>query len=209
MDWIIANHPTGTPGVMNASLGGGKYQLVNDAVQKLFAAGITPVIAAGNSNLDACSTSPSSTPNAVTVGASDVNDNRATFSNFGDCVDVFAPGVGILSNNFADSSTGRSLSGTSMAAPHVAGLAALYLGDNKAANPTAVTSAIRAGAQAGVVIDAKSATGNYLINTKFTNAALPPVGAPTAVVASAITANSATISWAAPAGTQPETSYKV
>jgi subtilisin family serine protease len=209
MDWIIANHPTGTPGVMNASLGGGKYQLVNDAVQKLFAAGITPVIAAGNSNADACAYSPSSTPNALTVGASDNLDNRAYFSNFGDCVDVFAPGVGIMSNNFADATTPRSLSGTSMAAPHVAGLAALYLGDNKAATPTAVTAAIQAGAQAGVVVDAKSAAGNYLINTKFTNAALPPVGAPTAVTASAITSSGATISWTAPAGTQAATGYKV
>ena len=98
MDWIMANHPAGTPGVMSASLGGLKYQLVNDAVQKLYAAGVTPIIAAGNNNTDACSYSPASTPSAITVGASDSNDTRAYFSNFGDCVDVFAPGVSIVSN---------------------------------------------------------------------------------------------------------------
>jgi subtilisin family serine protease len=209
MDWIIANHPAGTPGVMNASLGGGKYQLANDAVQKLFAAGITPVLAAGNENTDACSRTPASTPNAITVGASTNADSRASFSNFGDCVDVFAPGVGIMSNNYVDTATGRSLSGTSMAAPHVAGLAALYLADNKTATVPQVTAAIQAGAQAGQILDAKSVNGNYLINTRFTNAALPPVGAPTAVAASAITATGATISWSAPAGTQAANSYKV
>ncbi len=209
IDWIIANHPAGTPGVMSASLGGLKYQLVNDAVQKLYAAGITPIIAAGNSNADACSYSPASTPNAITVGASDSADTRASFSNFGDCVDVFAPGVNIVSNNYLDSTTGRSLSGTSMATPHVSGLAALYLADHQTATPSEVAAAIQAGAQAGKIVDAKSANGNYLMNIKFTNAALPPVGAPTGVVASAITATGATISWTAPAGTQAANSYKV
>jgi subtilisin family serine protease len=209
MDWIIANHPAGTPGVMNASLGGGKYQIVNDAVQKLFAAGITPVVAAGNESTDSCSRTPASTPNAITVGASTITDSRASFSNFGDCVDVFAPGSNIVSNSHLDSSTPRTLSGTSMASPHVAGLAALYLGANRAASPSDVAVAIQAGAQAGIVVDAKSLNGNYLINTRFTNASLPPVGAPTALVASNIASTTATVSWTAPAGTQAANSYKV
>ncbi len=209
IDWIIANHPAGTPGVMNASLGGGKYQLANDAVQKLFAAGITPVVAAGNENTDACSRTPASTPNAITVGASTIADARASFSNFGDCVDVFAPGQNIVSNSHLDASTPRSLSGTSMASPHVAGLAALYLGENKTASPSDVAVAIQAGAQAGIVVDAKSLNGNYLINTRFTNASLPPVGAPTALTASNITSTSATVSWTAPSGTQAASGYKV
>ena len=209
VDWIIANHPAGTPGVMSASIGGSKYQLVNDAIEKLYQAGITPVIAAGNNNADAAGYSPASSPNAITVGASDSNDTRAYFSNFGDLVDVFAPGVNIVSNNYLDPSTGRSLNGTSMATPHVSGLAALYLADHPTATPSDVTAAIKAGAQAGKIVDAKSANGNYLMNIKFTNAALPPVGAPTAVTASAVTSTGATISWTAPAGTQAANSYKV
>jgi subtilisin family serine protease len=209
IDWIIANNPAGTPAVMSASIGGGKYQLVNDAIEKLYQAGITPVIAAGNNNADAAGYSPASAPNAITVGASDSTDSRASFSNFGDLVDVFAPGVNIISDNYLDPTTGRSLSGTSMATPHVSGLVALYLADHKTATPAEVTAAIKAGAQAGIIVDAKSANGNYLINNKFTNAALPPVGAPTNVAVSAITATSATVTWSAPTGTQAAASYKV
>lgn len=209
IDWIIANNPAGTPAVMSASIGGGKYQLVNDAIEKLYQAGITPVIAAGNNNADAAGYSPASAPNAITVGASDSTDARASFSNFGDLVDVFAPGVGIASDNYLDPTTPKTLSGTSMATPHVSGLAALYLADHPSATPAQVTAAIQAGAQAGIIVDAKSANGNYLINNKFTNAALPPVGAPTNVAVSAITATSATATWSAPTGTQAANSYKV
>jgi hypothetical protein len=216
MDWIIANNPAGTPAVMSASLGGGNYPLANAAVEKLYAAGITPVIAAGNSNIDACGTSPAGAPNAITVGATDINDARASYSNWGECVDVFAPGSQIVSDSHLDPTGSRSLSGTSMATPHVSGLAALYLAANPTATPAQVTSAIKAGGLAGVVANAQSTLGNILANNTFTRASVPvapaPVYPPTGVAASAISSTGATISWTAPAvsaaATAPE-SYKV
>ncbi len=203
MDWIIANNPAGTPAVMSASIGGGSYSLANAAMEKLYAAGITPVIAAGNNNVDACTTSPAGATNAITVGASDQNDARASFSNFGECVDVFAPGVSIVSDSNTDPTAARSMSGTSMATPHVSGLAALYLSANPAATPAQVTAAIENGGVAGAITNANSVAGNILINNTFTRASVPvtpaPVYPPTTVTASAITSTSATVSWAAPA----------
>lgn len=216
MDWIIANNPAGTPAVMSASIGGGNYSLANTAVEKLYAAGITPVIAAGNSNVDACGTSPAGAPKAITVGASDINDARASFSNYGECVDVFAPGVNIISDKNTDPTGSTSMSGTSMATPHVSGLAALYLSGHQSATPAEVTSAIKTGGLAGAVANAQSTLGNILINNSFTRASVPvtpaPVYPPTGVTASAITSTSATISWTAPAvstaATAPD-SYKL
>jgi subtilisin family serine protease len=216
MDWIIANNPAGTRAVMSASIGGGSYPLANAAVEKLYAAGITPVIAAGNSNIDACGTSPAGAANAITVGASEINDARASYSNWGECVDVFGPGSNIISDSNLDPTIGVAKSGTSMATPHVSGLVALYLAANPTASPAAVTAAIKAGGLSGAVVNAQSTLGNILINNTFTRASVPvapaPVYPPTALSATAITGTGATISWTAPAvsttATAPD-SYKL
>ncbi|MEV8534482.1 S8 family peptidase [Streptomyces sp. NPDC051211] len=129
MDWIAKNGVK--PAVMNGSLGGPRSAAVNAAVNAVYAAGITPVIAAGNSAVDACTISPASAENALTVGATNQWDEETGFSNWGECLGVYAPGQNITSAKLGGGSV--ALNGTSMAAPHVAGAAALYL----AANPRA------------------------------------------------------------------------
>jgi len=162
IDWAI-NHHTTAPAVMNLSLGTSKSDSLNSAIDRAFADGITVVVAAGNSNVDACTTSPSSNKvSALTVGATTNTDARASYSNFGSCLDLFAPGSGVKSAWYTSNSATNTLNGTSMASPHVTGLAARYLSAVPAASPSAVMSAIINAATSNVVTSPGTLSPNKL-----------------------------------------------
>jgi subtilisin family serine protease len=167
------------PAVVNISVTVGKSPTVDAAIDRLYAAGILPIVAASNTMTDACKWSPSGTPNAFTVAGINKNDQRTNTSAFGDCVDIFAPGGLINSEDWQRPSAFKTMTGTSMASPHVAGVAALYLEKNPTAKPAEVANALRAGALKDVVIDAQSKNGNYLLNTTFLGGA---VGSPAVLV---------------------------
>jgi len=141
IDWTASSSMR--PAVANLSLGGGLSSSINQAVAGATAKGVTMVVAAGNENVDACTRSPASEPSAITVGATTSADQRASYSNFGTCVDLFAPGSSITSAWNSSVNATNTISGTSMAAPHVAGVAALILQGNPSATPAAVAEAIR------------------------------------------------------------------
>jgi subtilisin family serine protease len=172
IDWVTQNHVK--PAVANISLGGGASAALNDALRNSIAAGVTYVVSAGNNSDDACQYSPSGVTEAITVGATSSNDLRASFSNFGSCLDLFAPGVGIPSAFNGSDTQVMWLNGTSMATPHVAGAAALYLQLNPGASPSTVTSALLGNATSNVVEDAGSGSPNRLLYTAFIGGAPPP-----------------------------------
>jgi aqualysin 1 len=130
IDWIISDHRSSTPAVANLSLGGGLSTSLNNAVQELINDGVVTVVAAGNSGANACNYSPSSVTAAIVVGASDQIDQDTSFSNYGPCIDLFAPGDDVISAYIGGDRASAMLSGTSMAAPHVAGVAAILLQEN-------------------------------------------------------------------------------
>jgi subtilisin family serine protease len=173
IDYVTYTH--NGPSVANMSLGGGYIQAVNDAVTNSINEGVTYAIAAGNNAGLACNNSPGSTPLALTVGATDINDNRAGFSNYGACVDVFAPGVNIKSLGRTSTTATAIMSGTSMASPHVAGLAALFLQTNPTAAPATVNAVIKNNAAAGVVVNPGAGSPNLL--ARKWNGALSGTGA--------------------------------
>ena len=150
--------------VLSMSLGGSVSSSLNSAIRSTIAKGVTVVVAAGNDAEDASNHSPASEPLAITVGAIDTNDNRASWSNYGSVVDVFAAGVNILSSWIGSTSATNTISGTSMATPHVAGLAAYLIALEGLTTPAAVQARIKALATSGKVIDPKGSSNLIAYN---------------------------------------------
>jgi subtilisin family serine protease len=159
VNWVASNHIK--PAVANMSLGGGYSSAVNTAVTNLVNSGVFVAVAAGNSNANACNYSPASAPGTFTSAASDKFDTRASFSNYGGCVDGYAPGVGIQST-WIGSGT-NTINGTSMASPHTAGVAALYKANYGDASASTIISWITANATANVINSNPAGTPNRLL----------------------------------------------
>ena len=159
VDWVSANHVT--PAVANMSLGGGKSPALDQAVTSLWNSGVFLAVAAGNDNVDACTESPSGAPSVFTVAASTKTDAKASYSNWGTCVEAYAPGSAIVSTYLAG--TTMSLSGTSMATPHVVGVAALYKATNGNQPSRTVANWLITNATSGVITGNPSGTPNLLL----------------------------------------------
>ena len=169
LDWVTANRVR--PAVANMSLGGGRNASVDDAVRRMIGSGVATAVAAGNGNLagiaqDACKSSPSRVAPAMTIGATSQNDRKASWSNYGKCVDWFAPGVSIRSAWHTGNTATNTISGTSMATPHTAGVAALYLEGHSAASPVQVRDALFSAATKNVVTSSKTAN-NHILFTSY------------------------------------------
>lgn len=174
VDYVTGNHVK--PAVANMSLGGGANSALDQAVNNSVAAGVTYAVAAGNSNANACNYSPARAANAITVGATVSSDARASYSNYGSCVNIFAPGSSITSAWHSSNTSINTISGTSMASPHVAGVAALYLQGSPSASPAAVASAIMEASTKNKVTNSNS-TNNHLLYSLF-GTTPPPTNQP-------------------------------
>ena len=165
MDWVAQNRVL--PAVANMSLGGGASTAVDQALQRMIGNGVATAVAAGNGNQagrqqDACASSPARVPEAMTIGATDRTDTKASWSNYGNCVDWFAPGVGITSAWSTSNSATNTISGTSMATPHVTGAAALWLATHATDSPAQVASALAAASTKGIVRNSSTAHNDLL-----------------------------------------------
>jgi subtilisin family serine protease len=169
VDWVTINHQS--PAVANMSLGcngtGCPLPALDAAIQGSIASGVVYVVAAGNNNENACKGSPARIPEVLTVGATRNNDARANFSSFGSCLDLFAPGVNVTSAWWTSNSATATISGTSMASPHVAGVAALLLQEKPGLTPAKVANKITRKATTGKVTNAGNNSPNKLLFSRF------------------------------------------
>ena len=176
IDFVTQAHQPGEPAVANLSLGGGLDPAVNAAVTNLIADGVTVVVAAGNDTKDACEVSPASTAGALTVGATTYEDRIADYSNWGTCLDLFAPGSQVLSTRHNSDTALHVENGTSMASPHVAGVVATYLQNHEGATPDEVATAVLGAANVDKVKGALQGSPNRLLFSRLgpTSSSPPP-----------------------------------
>jgi subtilisin family serine protease len=172
INFVASDHIAGQPATANMSLGGGVSQALDDALNAAINDGVTFCVAAGNGDqfgnpLNACNGSPSRVANAITVSATDSNDAKASWANYGTCVDIFAPGVSITSSWYSSNTATNTISGTSMATPHVCGVTALYLSTNTSASPATVASAIINNSTPNVVSNPGTGSPNRLLYELF------------------------------------------
>jgi subtilisin family serine protease len=208
MDWVVSDKKG--PSVANMSLTGGASTAVNDAVERMFNAGVPVIVAAGNGNRggrqdDACKYSPAGAPRAYTVGATNSNDTKTSWSNYGNCVDIFAPGLSITAAWHTSSTATNTISGTSMASPHVAGAAALFLENNKNATAQQVYDFLTSNSTKNIVSNSSTANNHLLYTlTGSGNGEPPPAENQDPVAEFSYTTNELTASFDASASYDPD-----